>query len=363
MLNLIYNIGKDVLFNFEPEIAHELFAAGLKTTNAFIPQHYTNEKLHLNILNKKIVSPISLAAGFDKYGELFPYLSLFGFGFCELGSFTLYPQDGNPKPRLKRFVKENALINKMGFNNPGIKHGLDNIIKCYSKNKNIQTKIAISFGKSKITPNEDALKEYEITLENINQFLNNSFLENTLYIVMNISSPNTPGLRDLQTKQYIEHLAKSVKNKSQLPLFVKLAPDFTSDNLFIETIEAAVSAKVDGFILTNTSMQYSLLSENEAEATEFGGGLSGKPLTEKALYYLKLAKKYIPKETILIASGGIMTKEDIWNSLLHGASLVQLYSGFVYNGPQFIWESEKYILQKLKEININSLQEFLESRQ
>ena len=362
IFNILSSLGKEFLFQFQPEAAHELFVQLLKHSAPFIPNHTTPEKLQVDMWGHTISSPIALAAGFDKYGKLFPYLSLFGFSFSELGSFTLHPQLGNPKPRLQRFIKEQALINKMGFNNPGIAIGLKNIENCFKQNKNLNHKIAISIGKSKITPNEKVMDEYETIIKQIESFIHLGYEKSLLYIVLNLSSPNTPGLRELQTEAYISKLTKDIIAMTKIPLAVKLAPDFSSVGSFLETIGAAYEGGVRNFVLTNTTMNYSLLQQHEKEANLFGGGVSGKPLTDTSLRYLKLARKYLPNNAVLIASGGIMTKEDVWNRILNGASLVQLYSGFIYNGPQIIWEAETYILQQLQKLSFNSLNDFIIER-
>ena len=363
IVNALYKFTKPFLFQFDPEVAHDLTSFVAQHFGGLLPIYKADPALCQTIFEKKIENPIGLAAGFDKYGTIFSKLLSIGFGFSELGSFTKLPQQGNPKPRIKRFSDKKALLNKMGFNNPGLETGLANIKKtlnCY----NGFHKIAFSLGRSKHTKNEKALGEYESLVEKINLFVkeNHSFRNCFLYVVVNISSPNTPSLRKLQTKSNLSELVTTLKKKSLLPLLVKLSPDFSSSKEFLQCLEAASLAGAHGFILTNTSVNYNLLKQRASAARSFRGGVSGLPIAEISEQYLTEAYNLLERDKILIASGGIMNFKDGWRRILQGASLIQVYTGLVYNGPGFINELQTYIKKQLDKHQIISLEEAMNHR-
>ena len=185
----------------DPETSHDLITLLLKNYSFFLPTYYPEESLKQTIFSKEIRTPIGLAAGFDKYGDSFSSLNALGFGYYELGSFTLKSQMGNPRPRIKRIISQRALVNKMGFNNPGIEQGIQNIKKSLSKKLKLSPFIGISLGRSKTTGNQNILEEYQEMLAHIDREENKDIHGKTLYIVINVSSPNTPGLRELQKKK------------------------------------------------------------------------------------------------------------------------------------------------------------------
>ncbi len=368
----VYDLIRYALIKIPPEKAHNLFSFSMRKFGHLLRVRKVHHSLKQKVLGKQIISPIGLAAGFDKYAEIFPYLASFGFAVSELGSFTLMAQPGNPKPRIRRFPDQKAIINKMGFNNPGIQKGFENIKKNLKLLKDPQHKIAINIGKSKRTSIEEATHEYEQIAQYIDRLVQNSpsdamdeinIEDHILYVAINISSPNTPQLRELQSKNEISVLLKGIRKKLKLPLLIKLSPDFSNDKEFIKTLQSAWESGADGFILTNTSTNYSVLGSDRAKAYAFGGGISGSPLSDISCKYLRLANNVLPKNAILIASGGIMTKEDIWKRIVAGSCITQLYTGYVYSGNFLLDSAEKYIIAQLQKRGLHSLEELIQNRE
>ncbi len=363
VIDILYNLTKPFLFQFDPETIHDLTSSLAQKFSNLIPVYKVDPALCQTIFEQKVTNPIGLAPGFDKYGTIFPSLSPLGFGFSELGSFTMLPQQGNPKPRIKRFPNKKALLNKMGFNNPGLEIALTNIETSLNRCSGFH-KIGLSLGKSKHTKNEKVLGEYESLVEKINSFVQKKYFlkEHFLYLAINISSPNTPGLRELQIKSGLSELITTLRKKSLLPLFVKFSPDFSSLKEFLQSLETASLAGSHGFILTNTSVNYSLLSEQACVAHSFQGGVSGLPITGISEKYLTEAHNVLRGDKVLIASGGVMNVKDGWRRILQGASLVQVYTGLVYNGPRFVSKLQEYIKKQLDKHEISSLEEVKHNR-
>lgn len=354
MITRIYKGLRPLFFLLDPERAHHLAAFFLKR----LPDKKQKSGANFKIGEIPLSNPIGMAAGFDKTGELSRGLSRLGFGFSEIGTFTPRPQAGNPRPRIFRAPKKLALLNRMGFNNPGIEAGLKNLAKRPSA-----MPVGISIGKQKETPNGEAVKDYVVQIEAISSFLK-GFPEGSMreggrqakptiaYIAINISSPNTPGLRELQQKKPIVELVKGCKKACEgslrLPLFIKLAPDFAAaegregggSGALELTLEAVMEAGADGVIVTNTTTEREVLGDEAARFADFSGGISGAPLREKAVFALEAAlrvRRRYPHVKV-ISSGGVMSPEDAAERLEMGADLVQVYSGFIYNGPGFARE-------------------------
>ena len=361
VLNAFYNLIRLFLFQLDAETSHNLIVSLLKKYSSFLSEYHPQEALKQTIFSKEVKTPIGLAAGFDKYGELFPFLDAFGFGYYELGSFTLRSQAGGPKPRMKRVISQKALINKMGFNNPGLERGIQNIRRSLSKDQELLSLIGISLGRSKNTRNQDALEEYQKMLAYIDLKENKDIHEKIFYIAVNISSPNTPGLRELQNKKDLSRIVRSLKKTSRLPLVIKFAPDFEELTQFRGLLEATALAGADGFILVNTSTNYRLL-KGRLGLKNLGGGISGEPLRKIAETYLKETYDIIGESKKIISSGGIMSPEDVWRRLILGASLVQVYTGLIYYGPAFLLRSFEYILRQLKKYKLDSLPTLLKNR-
>lgn len=270
--------------------------------------------------------PVGLAAGFDKEGKYFEALGSIGFSFVEVGTFTPKPQKGNDKPRIKRILKHNSLINRLGFNNPGIDAGLMNI---KNLRKNYAGALGISIGKNKFTAIDKAHRDYVFCLRKSYELAD--------YVAINISSPNTEDLRKLSSEDYIDNLLKNlfeeveklVKTyKKIVPIFLKLSPDEDSAELK-RIINVSIERGVAGFIISN-SMAGNYLN--------IQGGITGDLLKEKSIEALKIANSIATKEHLLISSGGISRKSDLEERLDNGASLAQIYTGFVYKGPSILEE-------------------------
>ena len=309
-----------------------------------------DKRLHQKICGIDFCNPVGLAAGFDKNGNAANIWKDFGFGFAEIGTVTKFAQSGNPKPRLFRLAKEQAALNRMGFNN----NGADNLVKNFLK-QNVDLKkhrknncLGINFGKSKITSLSKATEDYLTSLKLLIPYCD--------YAVINVSSPNTQGLRKLQDPILLKELLREVKNLGNCPpLFVKIAPDLSYKD--IEDIcQLIIDENIDGIIATNTSLDRLGLEQRKIKQTglllsEENGGLSGKPLQRKANQIISHIHN-IDKNINLIGVGGIDSPESAWERLCSGASLVQIYTGWIYNGPQLVPNILNGII---KQINIHQL--------
>ncbi|QQX75673.1 MULTISPECIES: quinone-dependent dihydroorotate dehydrogenase [Aequorivita] len=290
-------------------------------------------KLERELFGLKFSNPVGLAAGFDKDAKLYKELSNFGFGFIEIGTVTPKPQPGNDKPRLFRLKEDAAIINRMGFNNGGVKETVERL------KGNEKVLIGGNIGKNKTTPNEEAVKDYIICFEALFDYVN--------YFVVNVSSPNTPNLRALQEKKPLTDLLKTLQDRNNLkekrkPILLKIAPDLTDEQL-LDIIEIVETTKIDGVIATNTTIsREGISSESKMEM----GGLSGKPLAKRATEVIRFLSEKSNKAFPIIGVGGIHSAEDALEKLDAGASLVQLYTGFIYEGPGLIKQINKAILKR-----------------
>jgi dihydroorotate dehydrogenase len=290
-------------------------------------------KLEREVFGLKFKNPVGLAAGFDKDAKCYQELSNFGFGFIEIGTLTPKPQDGNPKKRLFRLKQDSAIINRMGFNNGGV----DAAVVRLKKNKGVL--IGGNIGKNKLTPNEDAISDYLICFDALFDYVD--------YFVVNVSSPNTPNLRELQEKKPLTELLTKLETRNsehltKKPILLKIAPDLTDEQL-LDIIDIINQTKIAGVIATNTTISRNgLISDNQTET----GGLSGKPLTKRATEVIRFLSEKSNKAFPIIGVGGIHSAEDALEKLEAGASLVQLYTGFIYEGPNLIREINKAILRK-----------------
>lgn len=333
-----YQTVKNILFRFDPETAHSIAGLGLRSL-AYAPillralkDYYfvSNPLLRQKLLGITFANPVGLAAGFDKNGEYITAMPTLGFGYTEIGTITPQPQEGNPKPRLFRLKEDRSIQNAMGFNNRGAEYMVKRLNKLYF----FDYPIGINIGKNKVTPEDKALEDYERLLH--------TFKEYGDYIVINISSPNTPGLRDLQNEQFITDLFTLAKTITDQPIFLKIAPDMTAEDA-IALCTTAVNAGASGIIATNTTIDYSLTPH----AKDFGG-ISGALVREKSYELFKAIGKELHDKTTLIAVGGIETAEDAYRRIKAGASLVQVYSMLIYNGPNMIKEINEGLSKLLK---------------
>ena len=292
-----------------------------------------NPKLERELFGLKFSNPVGLAAGFDKDAKLYKELSNFGFGFIEIGTVTPKPQPGNEKPRLFRLKEDAAIINRMGFNNDGVEEAVERL------KGNDKVLIGGNIGKNKTTPNEEAVNDYIICFEALFDYVD--------YFVVNVSSPNTPNLRALQEKKPLTDLLQTLQDRNNLkekrkPILLKIAPDLTEEQL-LDIIEIVETTKIDGVIATNTTIsREGISSENKNEL----GGLSGKPLAKRATEVIRFLSEKSNKAFPIIGVGGIHSANDALEKLEAGASLVQLYTGFIYEGPGLIKQINKAIIKR-----------------
>lgn len=332
---------RPILFRFDPEEVHYFTFSLVKflCKIPFVPNllksiyAVDDQRLEREVFGLKFKNPVGLAAGFDKDAKLYNELSNFGFGFIEIGTLTPKPQDGNPKKRLFRLKEDKAIINRMGFNNGGVEAAVLRL----KQNKGVL--IGGNIGKNKVTPNENATSDYLICFDALFNYVD--------YFVVNVSSPNTPNLRALQEKEPLTELLNTLQShnllhKNPKPILLKIAPDLTNEQL-LDIIDIINDSKIAGVIATNTTISRDgLQSENKAEA----GGLSGKPLTNRSTEVIRFLSEKSNKAFPIIGVGGIHSAQDAIDKLEAGASLVQLYTGFIYEGPSLIKEINQKILAK-----------------
>jgi dihydroorotate dehydrogenase len=298
----------------------------------------SHPKLEREVFGLKFENPVGLAAGFDKDAKLFDELASFGFGFVEIGTVTPLPQDGNPKPRLFRLKEDNALINRMGFNNEGIEGA---VARLRRKKSNII--IGGNIGKNKLTPNDKAVDDYEICFEKLFPYVD--------YFVVNVSSPNTPGLRDLQEKEPLTALLNSLQKlnnqkEKRKPILLKIAPDLSNEQLD-DIIAIVADTKIDGVVATNTTIGRKGLKTDKTKVEAIGnGGLSGKPVKAMSTEVIKYLADKSNRAFPIIGVGGIHSAEDALEKLEAGATLVQVFTGFIYEGPALITRINKAILKR-----------------
>jgi len=297
-----------------------------------------NSVLNKELLGLHFKNPVGLAAGFDKNALYLNELEALGFGFVEIGTVTPKPQDGNEKPRLFRLPKDKALINRMGFNNHGVKAVAERLRLWQitaGKSANARSRLIIggNIGKNKITANEDAWRDYEICFKELFDCVD--------YFVVNVSSPNTPGLRELQEKDSLRKILSHLQtinrqNNIPKPLLLKIAPDLTREQID-DVIDLAMEIRLDGLVAANTTISRSGLTTNDARLTAIGaGGLSGKPLTARATEIVQYIHQKTNGSIPVIASGGIFTAADAKEKINAGAALVQVWTGFIYEGPAIV---------------------------
>lgn len=338
---------RPILFLFDPETIHHLVFKILAIKGripgfSFLVKtifNYSNPKLGKELFGIKFSNPVGLAAGFDKDAKLIDELACFGFGFIEIGTLTPRPQAGNEKPRLFRLPKDQALINRMGFNNEGLDAAVERL-----KKRNSKIIIGGNIGKNKDTPNDKAFSDYMLCFEALHPHVD--------YFVVNVSSPNTPGLRELQDKEPLKRLLSHVKGLSRSkdkvkPVLLKIAPDLSVEQLN-DIVEILKETKTDGVIATNTTISREGLNTPSEEVTSIGaGGLSGKPLVLKSTEVISYLRKHLGPGYPIIGVGGIMTAKDAVDKLNAGADLIQIYTGFIYEGPSISKKINKAILKNL----------------
>lgn len=345
---LSYKFLRYFLFLFDPEKIHKISFVFLKLLFS-IPSQFSFWKYFFIIKNKSLEktvfglnfdNPVGLAAGFDKDAEIFDGLDTFGFGFVEIGTVTPLAQDGNPKPRLFRLKKDNAVINRMGFNNDGVEAVVSRLRR---KKSNII--IGGNIGKNKLTPNDMAINDYEICFEKLFNYVD--------YFVVNVSSPNTPGLRDLQDKKPLTKLLNRLQDinndKSKpKPILLKIAPDLTNSQLD-DIIQIIDETGLEGVVATNTTINRDNLHTTTEEVNSIGnGGLSGKPIKDRSTEIIKYLSENSNKSFYIIGVGGISSASDAIEKLNAGADLVQIYTGFIYEGPSLVKNINQGLIKQWK---------------
>lgn len=341
------SIIRPLLFKFDPEKIHHFTFGTLK--NIFKIPGFTrwaqkrfcveNPKLKKNVFGLEFKNPVGLAAGFDKDAKLFKELSCLGFGFVEIGTLTPKPQPGNPKKRLFRLKGDNALINRMGFNNEGVDQAVERLKQRQSQ-QDFFNNILIggNIGKNKTTPNEKAAGDYFYCFEKLFDYVD--------YFVVNVSSPNTPNLRELQEKKPLTDLLNGLQKlnrqkKQPKPILLKIAPDLTDDQL-MDIIEIVSISGIAGVIATNTTIsREGLFSKNKKET----GGMSGKPLKNRSTEVIRFLSEKSKGAFPIIGVGGIHSPEDALEKIQAGASLVQIYTGFIYEGPSLVKEINESLIR------------------
>ncbi len=345
----MYKLIRSCLFLFDAEKVH-YFTMGSLRFLLKIPGvkpiwrkyfRVENEKLGVDLFGLHFENPVGLAAGFDKNAAYFNELSHCGFGFIEIGTITPKAQPGNDMPRLFRLKSDEAIINRMGFNNGGIEEAVKNL-----KKRNTKLIIGGNIGKNKLTPNEDAYQDYALCFEGLFDVVD--------YFVVNVSSPNTPNLRELQDKEPLTRIlsglmALNKKKSSPKPILLKIAPDLSDDQL-LDIIEIVKDSGIDGVIATNTTINREGLKANSQLLENIGaGGLSGKPLTKRSTEVIRFLHERSNGAFPIIGVGGIHSPKDAIEKLEAGAKLIQLYTGFIYEGPRLIKQINlKILAQKIK---------------
>lgn len=328
-----------------PEKAHHTVTGGLKTfskiwgSKTLLKSLYAvnDKRLERELFGLKFKNPVGLAAGFDKNAEYIEDMAKFGFGFIEIGTVTPKPQPGNDKPRMFRLVNDSALINRMGFNNQGADVAAGRLKHLKERDGVI---IGGNIGKNKITPNEEAVNDYIYCFHALYDYVD--------YFVVNVSSPNTPGLRDLQEKEPLMHILNTLqglnaKKPKEKPILLKIAPDLTNSQLD-DIVEIVTETKIAGVIATNTTIsREGLLSE--PSLVQEAGGVSGKPLTKRSTEVIRYLATKSNSAFPIIGVGGIHSAEDAIEKLNAGAALIQVYTGFIYEGPALIRDICKAILK------------------
>ncbi len=356
------NLIRPALFCLSPERVHHL-SMGAFSATAKVPlsagcfrrcYQVQDPRLHVELFGLDFANPVGLGAGFDKDAHWFNQLALLGFGSIEVGTLTRHAQPGNDRPRLFRLPQDHAIINRMGFNNRGAEAASQRL-----STTKIKPLLGINIGKSKITPLEEATEDYLFSFEKLFSY--------AAYFTVNVSSPNTPGLRELQNREPLLELLKGLQNLNQSlatehgvtakPILLKIAPDLNGSQVD-DIVSIIKSGVVAGVIATNTTISRDDLRTPSSRVEEIGaGGLSGSPLTIRSREFVRALYQKTEGAVPIIGVGGIMKGHDAWEMLRAGASLVQIYTGFIYGGPGTVGEINRHLLRKLDETGMSSISE------
>ncbi len=343
------SIVRPLLFRFDPEGVHHFSFKAVKLlstvpgVSSLLRKRYKHQHpvLQRKLFGLQFDNPVGMAAGFDKDAKAFKEFADLGFGFIEIGTLTPKPQDGNPKTRLFRLPQDQAIVNRMGFNNGGVDAAVERLKKNPKLGQPQHVLVGGNIGKNKVTPNDQAVNDYTICFNKLFDYVD--------YFTVNVSSPNTPGLRELQDRKPLTHILQTLQDlnntKSQRkPILLKIAPDLTDDQL-LDIIGIVEDTNIDGVIATNTTIERVDLKSDITLQKE-AGGLSGAPLTNRATHVIAFLHDKSNGAFPIIGVGGIMTAQDAIDKLRAGASLVQLYTGFVYEGPALVRDINKAILKQ-----------------
>lgn len=343
----MYPLLRQLLFNFPPESVHHFSMNLLRDLNRFgmarslIKKNFSTDhaSLRKELFGLHFPNPVGLGAGFDKNAVYLDELAVLGFGFVEIGTVTPLPQPGNEQPRVFRLPKDKALINRMGFNNNGVKAIRGRMESWRSNKKSLPLIVGGNIGKNKVTDNEAAWKDYEICFRELNEVVD--------YFVVNVSSPNTPGLRALQDKESLLKILGGLQDinvgASRKPLLLKIAPDLSTGQLD-DIIALAEQVKLDGLVATNTTISREGLVTPPGDVEKMGsGGLSGQPLQKRSTEVVRYIHEQAGGRIPVIASGGIFNGADATEKLKAGASLLQVWTGFIYEGPAIAKRICKYL--------------------
>jgi len=355
----MYQLMKKYLFSMDPEVVHEYTISALKMADsmaggkALLRMTFAidDARLHSNVWGMHFPNPVGLAAGFDKNAEAYHALAAIGFGFIEVGTLTPLGQRGNDKPRLFRSVPDQAVINRMGFNN----HGAAEAARHLANYPLAGVPIGINIGKNKVTANEEAASDYKKCLDALYSYGH--------YFVINVSSPNTPNLRDLQETESLRQLLKEIRTKANelekqgakaKPILLKVAPDMSPEHMR-DVVQVAVAEGISGIIATNTTLSREGLSAQDfAKQT---GGLSGRPLTERSTQWIRAIYQEVGGKVPIIGVGGIFNGDDAYEKIRAGASLVQVYTGMIYEGPGIAKAINKRLLQLMEKDGFSNIKQ------
>lgn len=330
---------RTLAFLLDPESAHSLTKKWLKASGFGIPKSSVEDsRLEQTLLGRKFRNPVGLAAGFDKEAELINAMTKIGFGFVEVGTVTPRPQYGNPKPRIARFEEHQALQNWLGFNNLGMEAEYESL-----KEYPYKIPVGVNVGKNKDVPNERALDDYKSCIKRLHTRAD--------YITVNISSPNTVGLRDLQNEEFVRSVLKMAKGITKKPVFIKISPDMQHKQAIALSL-AAIKNGATGIIATNTTIDYKIM-----KGARDKGGISGSPLKEKSFKMIRELGKAMPSKALLISVGGIDSAKEAYRRILAGASLVQVYTGLVYHGFELVNEINAGLLWHIKKDGFDNISE------
>lgn len=343
---------KSVLFRFPAERIHHLVFGFLKLLTLVPPLGSLVRRvlgvrdpiLAQDVLGRRFPGPLGLAAGFDKNAAAVDSWGAIGFGFSEVGTVTASPQPGNPAPRLFRLPEDRAILNRMGFNNHGAGNAANNLRRRRSSDP-----VGINIGKTKVVPPEDAVRDYVASASVLTGLAD--------YMVVNVSSPNTPGLRDLQAVDSLRPILTSVRDVATIPVLVKIAPDLDDDDIDAVT-DLVMELGLAGIVATNTTISRDGLRTPAAVVEAMGaGGISGAPVAARSRQVLARIHERAGDRIVLISVGGVETPEDVWDRITHGAHLVQTYTGFVFTGPDLIRGTNKLVARRLRQGGFASLAE------